>query len=503
MTNPAPTPASSTDQREVRRQKSAALRAAGINPYPYKFLPTATLVELQTKYTDLAIETVTEDKVVVGGRIRAMRNSGMFIDLHDHTGKIQVYTERDALDDPASRTVLDNLDIGDLIGVSGVIRRTKRGELTVNSATITMLGKSLQPLPEKYHGLKDIEVRYRQRYVDLIMNEESRQRLTTRARVVQAMRRFFDDRGFLEVETPMLHVIPGGTSAKPFTTHHNTLDMGLYLRIAPELYLKRLMVGQMHSGVYEINRNFRNEGISVKHNPEFTMMEIYVAYADYNDMMALTEDVVAHCARAALGTTTVTYQGTEINFAGPWPRRRMTDLVKEHTGIDFVGMDVPTAQAAVKKLGLHVATHANWGQCVETVFGEKVEQHLIQPTHVIDMPKDISPLAKVHRDNPLFAERFETYVYGRELGNAFSELTDPEDQLARFEEQAALKEAGYDEAQVVDYDYVNALEYGLPPTGGLGIGIDRLVMFLTDAPSIRDVIAFPTLRPQAHGGKKD
>ncbi|MGE3770975.1 MAG: lysine--tRNA ligase [Bdellovibrionales bacterium] len=492
---PASTPAAH-DLREVRRQKVATLRAAGINPYPYKFEPSHTLIELQKKYEGLAADVVTEDRVVVAGRVRAYRNSGMFMDVHDHTGKIQIYSDRAALD-TTSATVLDNLDLGDIIGVEGVIRRTKRGELTVNSAKITILSKSLQTLPEKYHGLTDVEARYRQRYVDLIMNEESRQRLVTRARVVQAMRQFFQDKGYLEVETPMLQPILGGANARPFTTHHNTLDMDLFLRIAPELYLKRLMVGQMHSGVFEINRNFRNEGISVRHNPEFTMMEIYVAYADYSDMMKLTEDVVEYCCLQVLGSTKVTYQGVEIDFKGPWPRKRMTDLVKEHTGVDFVGMDIAAARDACKKLGVHVEKHANWGQCVEAVFGEKAEQHLMQPTHVIDMPKDISPLAKVHRENPLFAERFESFVYARELGNAFSELTDPEDQLARFKEQEALKAAGDDEAQVVDYDYVNALEYGAPPMGGLGIGIDRLVMYLTDAPSIRDVIAFPTLRPKA------
>ena len=432
----------------------------------------------------------------VAGRIRAMRNSGMFIDLHDASGKIQIFSHKDYLraDD---LPLLKLLDIGDLIGVEGLVRRTPRGELTVNAEHMTMLAKALRPLPEKYHGLADIELRYRQRYLDLIMNPQSRETLRRRSRIVAAMRGWLIERGYLEVETPMLHTIPGGAAAKPFVTHHNALDIDLYLRIAPELHLKRLVVGGLADKVFEINRCFRNEGLSPRHNPEFTSLELYEAYSDYTGMMDLTERIVAHVAEAATGGLKISYGGTGIDLTPPWPRRSMAELVLEATGVDFLAIaDAAAARDAARHLGAAIAGGENWGQALEAVFGARVEDRLIQPVHVTGFPRDISPLAKADRDDPRLVERFETYVYGWEIANAFSELNDPLDQRARFEAQMMARAAGDEEAQPLDEDYVTALEYGLPPCGGLGIGIDRLVMLLTDSPSIRDVIAFPTLRPR-------
>jgi lysyl-tRNA synthetase class 2 len=360
-----------------------------------------------------------------------------------------------------------------------------------------VLAKALLPLPEKFHGLTDVETRSRQRYLDLIMNPESRETLRRRSRIVAALRRHLDAQGFLEVETPMLHAIAGGASAKPFITHHNALDIDLYLRIAPELHLKRLVVGGLSDKVFEINRCFRNEGLSPRHNPEFTSLELYEAYVDYTAMMTLTEALVQAAAQAVQDGTRIAYQGREIDLAGPWPRRSMCELVAEATGVDFLALaDAGAAHRAARSLGVEVETGSGWGHAVEAVFAAKVEDGLVQPTHVTGFPRDISPLAKADRTDPRLTERFETYINGWEVANAFSELTDPQDQLARFEAQMAARAKGDEEAQMLDADYVAALEYGLPPTGGLGIGIDRLVMLLTDSPSIRDVIAFPTMRPK-------
>ncbi len=419
----------------------------------------------------------------------------MFIDLHDASGKIQIFSHKDFLD-PDALALLRLFDIGDLIGVEGRVRRTPRGELTVNATALTLLAKALRPLPEKYHGLADIELRYRQRYLDLIMNPESRETLRRRSRIIAAMRAYLSGHFYLEVETPMLHAIPGGAAAKPFVTHHNALDMELYLRIAPELHLKRLVVGGLSDKVFEINRCFRNEGLSPRHNPEFTSLELYAAYADYTDMMTLTEELVAHAARTATGGLHISYGGTAIDLTPPWPRRGMAELVLESTGVDFLKLDERGAFAALDRLHLEETGINNWGQALEAAFGLHVEDKLIQPTHVTGFPRDISPLAKADRSDPRLVERFETYVYGWEIANAFSELNDPIDQRARFEAQMLARAAGDEEAQPLDEDYVVALEYGLPPCGGLGIGIDRLVMLLTDSPSIRDVIAFPTLRPR-------
>ncbi|HEX6440744.1 MAG TPA: lysine--tRNA ligase [Stellaceae bacterium] len=482
--------------RSVRLGKLDALRGMGADPYPISFERTDEAAALEQRYAALPAGVETQDRVRVAGRIRAIRNSGMFIDLHDASGKIQIFSHKDYLS-PEQLELLRLFDIGDLIGVEGLVRRTPRGELTVNAARLTMLAKALRPLPEKYHGLADIELRYRQRYLDLIMNPQSRETLRRRSRIVSEMRAWLLARGYLEVETPMLHTIPGGAAAKPFVTHHNTLDMDLFLRIAPELHLKRLVVGGLSEKVFEINRCFRNEGLSPRHNPEFTTLELYEAYADYTTMMAVTEQIVAHVAEKATGATKLSYGGTEIDLTPPWPRRSMAELVQEATGVDFLAIeDAAAAREAAKQAGAAIIGAENWGQALEGAFAARVEDRLIQPIHVTGFPRDISPLAKADRNDPRLVERFETYIYGWEIANAFSELNDPLDQRARFEAQMLARAAGDEEAQPLDEDYLLALEYGLPPCGGLGVGIDRLTMLLTDSPSIRDVIAFPTLRPK-------
>ncbi|NNG06069.1 MAG: lysine--tRNA ligase, partial [Inquilinus sp.] len=479
MTDRAAPPTDATDLpsdnplRAPRLEKLDALRAAGIDPYPYRFDKDQDAAALQEHYAELAPDTQTDDMVRIAGRVRAMRNNGMFIDLHDATGKIQIFCHKDFLAEDGL-ALLKLLDIGDLLGVEGRVRRTKRGELSVAVNGLTVLAKALLPLPEKYHGLTDVEARYRQRYLDLIMNESSRDTLRARSRIIAETRTFMTGRGFLEVETPMLHPILGGAAAKPFVTHHNALETDLFLRIAPELYLKRLIVGGLSERVFEINRSFRNEGLSPRHNPEFTMMELYQAYADYHDMMALAEDLMARLAEVATGSTKVAYDGNEIDFAGPYPRRRMSDLVQETTGIDFMGLDAEGARRAAESQGCEVAGAEKWGESLEKVYGHRVEHTLIQPVHVTDFPRDISPLAKVHRQDERLTERFETLVNGWEVANAFSELTDPLDQHERFKAQVAAREAGDEEAQMMDLDYVTALEHGLPPTGGMGVGLDRL-----------------------------
>ena len=485
------------DLRSVRLKKIQELRSMGVDPYPYEFKVSHQTKDLQEKYEYLSSEEVTEDKVSVAGRIRAIRNSGMFIDLHDNTGSIQIFSHLKSLSDDIQK-ILSLLDMGDWIGVEGTIRRTKRGELTINNEQIVVLSKSLLPLPEKYHGLTDIETRYRQRYVDLIVNHDSRERLRKRSAIVASVRGFLAQKGFLEVETPMLHLIPGGASAKPFLTHHNALNLPMYLRIAPELHLKRLMVGGLSDKIFEINRCFRNEGISPRHNPEFTMIELYQAFADYKDMMTLTEEIVQNAAMKANGTHKAIYGEHEIDFSSPWARKSMIDLVHEKTGVDFSKIEnVEDARKAAKSIGgISLEGLDSWGKVIEAVFAEKVEPSLIQPIHVIDHPLDISPLAKAHRSDPRLTERFESFINTWEVANAFSELNDPIDQRARFEDQVKSRERGDDEAQHMDKDYLTALEYGLPPTGGLGIGIDRLTMLLTNASSIRDVIAFPTMKPK-------
>ncbi len=500
--NAAAATAAATDPAEARQLKLKAMREAGISPYPYRFERTHQAGPLQEHYAALPTGTETEDLVRVAGRIMAMRNNGMFLDLHDPSEKIQVFCHKDTLSED-ELAKLKFFDIGDIVGAAGTIRRTPRGELSVRAERIEMLSKSTLPLPEKYHGLSDVEQRYRQRYLDLIMNEDSRDILRTRAKVVSFIRRYLEDLGAVEVETPMLHAIMGGASAKPFVTHHNTLDTDFYLRVAPELFLKRLIVGGFADSVFEIGRCFRNEGISFKHNPEFTSAEGYHMYTDYTDMMVLIENMVSAVAQEIHGSTKVPYgtqeDGTEkvIDFAAPWPRKGMCEIVAEKTGIDFLRLETAQeARKAAEGLGLSVDPKLNWGQVVEFVFGERVEPDLIQPIHIIDHPLEISPLAKSHRENPRLVERFESFVNGWELANAFTELNDPAVQRARFEMQAADREAGDEEAQMLDEDFVTALSYGLAPTGGWGMGIDRLVMLLTGASNIRQVINFPTLKPK-------
>ncbi len=481
--------------RASRIQKLAELADREVNPYPYSFDKNASAAELQEKYKNLAAGEETEDKYAVAGRIMAMRNSGMFIDLLDDSGKIQIFCHKEHLAEDKVK-MLKLMDVGDIAGFYGTIRRTPRGELSIKVTDYKLLTKSIKTLPEKFHGLTDVETRYRQRYVDLIMNESTRDTLRKRSLIIQKIREYLVNLGFLEVETPMLQTQAGGASARPFITHHNTLDMDMFLRIAPELYLKRLLVGGISEKIFELNRNFRNEGISPRHNPEFTMVEMYQAYVDYNDMMNLIENLVSSVAKDVLGTTKITFQGKEIDLTPPWDRKTMLGAVKEYTGLDFTDVfSVAQAKKMAEEIGIEVEDNANWGQIVETVFEERVEPHLIQPVHIIDYPREISPLAKVHRDNPRLTERFESRINGWEICNAFSELTDPIDQRTRFETQAKAKAEGDEEACDVDDDFINALEYGMPPAGGLGMGIDRLVMLLTDSPTIRDVIAFPTMRP--------
>jgi len=479
--------------RDSRLAKLSNLNEKGYEPYPYCFKPTAYAADLQEKHKDLPAGEETQDRVTVAGRAMAVRNSGMFIDLKDKSGKVQVFCHKSHLDE-AGLALLDNLDVGDIVGVSGFVRRTPRGELSIAAEKFDIIGKSLLPLPEKFHGLTDVEARYRQRYVDFIMNEDSKEIFKKRCQITSAIRRYFENNGFLEVETPILQPIMGGANARPFITHHNTLDMSLYLRVATELYLKRLIVGGFDK-VFEIGKNFRNEGIDKSHNPEFTAVEAYQAYADYNDMMVMTEELFRFIATDVFGTMLFKIGEHEIDLSKPFARKSMVDLIKEYAGVDFMTAQTKDeAKALAKSLNVDVSKCDSWGTIVAEVFDEKVERHLIQPTFVMDMPKEITPLAKTHRSNPRLVEQFETYLGGMELTNAYSELSNPLEQRERFEEQVKAREAGDEEAQMMDDDFINALEYGFPPTGGWGMGIDRLAILLTGAESIRDVIAFPTLR---------
>lgn len=476
---------------QVRRKKMQAFIDKGIEPFGRKYDVTHHAQELLDEFEVLGEETV----IRMAGRLMAVRGHGKasFTVIEDLSGKIQAYFRLDNLGEEKYGE-FKLLDIGDIVGVEGALFRTHRGEITVKVTDFSILAKSLRPLPEKFHGLKDVETRYRQRYLDLIVNPDVRQTFIARTKIIKSIRKYLDDRNFLEVETPVLSPIAGGANARPFITHHNALDIDMYLRIATELYLKRLVVGGLER-VYELGRVFRNEGIDVRHNPEFTSIEIYQAYADYNELMNVTEGIVRQAALDACGTTTITYEGTKIDLSS-FRRITMNNAVLEVTGKDFSkAQTVIEARAMADELGVPTEGKNSIGEIMYEVFDEKVESTLIQPTFVIEYPTEVSPLAKRNKENPAFTDRFEAFVYGRELANGFSELNDPIDQEQRFLDQQKARENGDDEAHMMDHDYITALEYGLPPTGGLGIGIDRLVMFLTDSPSIRDVLLFPTMKP--------
>ena len=465
----------------------------GWKPFGYRFLYTHRAADIAAQFDELSEK---ETEVKMAGRIMAIRGHGKtcFMDMQDKTGRIQVYVRKDVIGEE-NYALIKLMDIGDTVGITGTAFRTHMGELSIKANSVEMLSKSLRPLPEKWHGLKDVETRYRQRYVDLIVNPEVRDTFVKRSQIIRSVREVLDSHDFLEVETPILNTIAGGAAARPFISYHNALDMQVYMRIAPELYLKRLIVGGMDR-VYEMGRVFRNEGIDNRHNPEFTSVEIYQAFADYRDMMDLTEEVVVKTAEKVLGTTTINYEGTTIELASPWKRMSMIEAVKEYSGKDFTNVtDLEEARAIAKELNVAVEPSFGIGKIINACFEEYVEDKLIQPTFITGHPKEISPLAKSNPENPEITDRFEAYIYGREICNGFTELNDPIDQKERFLKQVEERANGDEEANMMDEDFVNALEYGLPPTGGLGIGIDRLVMFLTNSSTIRDVLFFPTMKP--------
>ncbi len=481
---------------ERRRAAVDALRDRGVDPYPVRFERTRTAASLHSEFGSLEPGSETGVEVSVAGRLLLIRRQGKlaFATMRDGTGTIQLFVSQgevgaEGLDD------FEGLDLGDWVGAEGEVMTTRRGELSVKVRRFRLLAKCLQPLPDKWHGLADVDTRFRRRYVDLVVNEEARRVFEIRFKAISAIRRHLEDQGYIEVETPVLHPIPGGAAARPFVTHHNALDLDLYLRVAPELYLKRLLVAGFDR-VYELGRVFRNEGLSTRHNPEFTMLEAYAAFADYSDMMTLTEELVAVAAREATGSTEVEVDGNKIDLAPPWPRKTLRELVATHAGVDVhPAMPVDELQAICDRLGVPFDPKWGPGKLVLEIYEKTTEAALTGPVFVLDYPREVSPLARVHRDDPDLVERFEVIVAGRELANAFSELNDPIDQRARFEAQAELKARGDVEAHGVDDDYLTALEYGLPPAGGLGVGIDRLAMLLAGVSTIREVILFPHLRP--------
>jgi lysyl-tRNA synthetase class 2 len=488
------------DQLAVRREKLQQLIDLGIDPFGEKFERTAYTDELLKEWDQYSKEELVEkeddSQAVVAGRLMTKRGKGKagFAHIQDINGQIQIYVRKDQIGEEDFTNVWKQADLGDIVGVKGVMFKTNTGELSIKAKEFTILTKALRPLPDKYHGLKDVEERYRRRYLDLITSEDSKNTFVKRSLIIQEMRNYLNNLGYLEVETPMMHMIPGGAQAKPFVTHHNALDVDLYMRIAIELHLKRLIVGGLEK-VYEIGRVFRNEGVSTRHNPEFTMIELYEAYADFHDIMDLVEDMVAYIAEKVTGSTTLVYDEDEIDVSKGWKRVHMVDLVKEAMGVDFY--EVKSDQEAhelANKHGIEVTPNMQYGHIVNEFFEQKVEETLIQPTFVYGHPIEISPLAKQNADDPRFTDRFELFIVGREHANAFTELNDPIDQRRRFEAQVAEKEAGNDEAHEMDEDFLEALEYGMPPTGGLGIGIDRLIMLLTNSASIRDVLLFPYMR---------
>jgi len=487
---------------KVRREKLDKLKEKGINPFAYKFDRTHFSTEIIDSYKDLAEGSISDCEVAAAGRIMTKRGHGKasFANIMDDSGKIQIYCRQDVLGDD-KYDIYTHLDMGDFIGVKGKVFKTKTGEVTIRVTDFEVLTKSLHPLPEKWHGLVDKELRYRERYVDLIVNKEVRDIFVKRSKIIANIRNYLNDRGFLEVETPILHAQPGGAAAKPFKTYHNTLDMPLFMRIAPELYLKRLLVGGFEK-IYELGRSFRNEGMSFKHNPEYTMLEIYQAYIDYEDVMTLCEEIIVTAAKEILGTLQIEFDGKTIDLTPPWKRIKIVDAIKHYSGLDITLDDTATKKFA-EHHGIEGASDLPIGKVINLIYDKFVEPNLVQPTFIVDYPIETSPLAKKKRDNPKLVERFELIISGMEIANAFSELNDPIDQRARFEQQLAAKKAGDDETESMDEDFLLALEYGMPPAGGLGIGIDRLVMILTNSSSIRDVILFPQMRPVVTENKNE
>ncbi|HEX9711752.1 MAG TPA: lysine--tRNA ligase [Actinomycetota bacterium] len=485
------------DLEQQRLAKIEALRARGVDPYPVRFDRTHTAAELHEAYDGIDAGAVTGERASVAGRLMLLRDSGKlaFGMLRDGSGEIQLFCARDVLDD-GQLDEFKALDLGDWVGAEGEVIKTKRGELSVRVDRFELLAKAIRPLPEKWHGLRDVEQRFRLRYVDLLVNPEARRIAELRCRVVERIRTFMTGRGFLEVETPMLQPQPGGALARPFVTHMNALDVDLYLRIAPELYLKRLIVAGFER-VFEVNRNFRNEGLSPRHNPEFTMLEAYQAYGDYYTMMELLETMIPTVTGDVLGTTEVSYQGGQLNLAGPYPRLRMIDLVSDAVGEPLdLDMQAERLRPIAEAHGVEVDASWGTGKLVVELYEKLVEPGLMQPTFVLDFPRETSPLARPHREDPRFTEHFDLVIAGVEVGPAYSELNDPLDQRARFEAQAAARAAGDEEAMTLDEDFLRALEYGMPPTGGLGFGVDRFIRILADAPNLREVILFPLLRPE-------
>ncbi|MGS0906280.1 lysine--tRNA ligase [Bacillus altitudinis] len=485
------------DQFQVRRDKMNKMRKEGIDPFGERYDRSHQSAQIIAEYDEFSKEDLEEKaaQVTIAGRMMTKRGKGKagFAHIQDLEGQIQIYVRKDSVGEEAYE-LFKSSDLGDIIGVTGTVFKTNVGELSIKATSFEVLTKALRPLPDKYHGLKDVEQRYRQRYLDLIVNPESKQTFIMRSKIIQSMRRYLDSKGYLEVETPTMHSIPGGASARPFITHHNALDMPLYMRIAIELHLKRLIVGGLEK-VYEIGRVFRNEGVSTRHNPEFTMIELYEAYADYKDIMNLTENLIAHIAQEVLGTTTIQYGEDEIDLKPEWKRLHMVEAVKEATGVDFwQEMSVEEAKQHAADHGVEITKNMTVGHIINEFFEQKVEETLVQPTFIYGHPVEISPLAKKNPEDPRFTDRFELFIVRREHANAFTELNDPIDQRERFEAQLKEREEGNDEAHLMDDDFVEALEYGMPPTGGLGIGIDRLIMLLTNSPSIRDVLLFPQMR---------
>ncbi|MDF2607583.1 MAG: lysS [Bacillales bacterium] len=485
------------DQLLVRREKMNKLFDKGLDPFGKRYEVTYSTEAIKNDFEQFSKEELDEKsiEITIAGRIMTKRGKGKagFAHIQDLHGQVQIYVREEAVGID-NYGLFESNDLGDIIGVKGTVFKTKVGELSIKVSEYTHLTKALRPLPEKYHGLKDVEQRYRQRYLDLITNPESRNTFVARSKIIQSMRRYLDDQGFLEVETPMMHSIAGGAAARPFLTHHNALDLQLFMRIALELHLKRLIVGGLEK-VYEIGRVFRNEGISTRHNPEFTMIELYQAYADYNDIMELTENLIAHIAQDVLGTTKVMYGEDEIDLTPRWTRLHMVDAVKQYTGVDFwPHMSDEDARNLAKEHGIEIKENMTYGHVVNEFFEQRVEENLVQPTFIYGHPVEISPLAKKNDQDSRYTDRFELFIVRREHANAFTELNDPIDQKERFEAQLVEKEQGNDEAHEMDDDFIEALEYGLPPTGGLGIGVDRLVMLLTNSPSIRDVLLFPLMK---------